>query len=76
MTYFVLNYPERNTYINNEGICLTLRDKKVYLEIETEVETGIILEIFNTKTPEFVTVYTLGEEWILLTEKRKPNDYG
>jgi hypothetical protein len=61
LTLFFLNYPDRNTYMNNEGTCLVLVNNRVYLEVETIIE------------PDYTVLYTLGEEYILLANK---TEYG
>jgi len=65
ITLFVIHNPERNTYINDEGTYLTLRDNKVYEEIESQYETGNMIEVFGTKIPEREIRYTLGRICIL-----------
>jgi hypothetical protein len=59
---FELYNEERNTYMNSEGIYLQKTvDNKVFLEIEIEDDEGNI-------------TYSLGEEWVLLTDKTKTNN--
>lgn len=70
ITLFVIHNPERNTYINDEGTYLTLRDNKVYEEIESEYETGNMIEVFGTKIPEREIRYTLLGRICIISQKR------
>lgn len=74
---FDLNYPERNAYLNSEGICLHLTpENKVFEEIE-EVERLFDLNteegrkaFFESKEENNLKYhYKNGEEWILLCKK-------
>jgi hypothetical protein len=60
-TLFVLNHLERETYMNDEGVCLKLlEDNRVFIEIEV---------VDYEKDYDDQISYTLGEEWILLANK-------
>jgi hypothetical protein len=57
---FSLSNEERNVYINREGIYLRMTaDNRVYQEIE----------VVEDKEDDYKITYSLGEEWILLTDK-------
>jgi hypothetical protein len=60
-TLFVLNHLERETYMNDEGVCLKLlEDNRVFVQVEV---------VDYEKDYDDQISYTLGEEWILLANK-------